>query len=245
MFWDMLSEGACSIGPTPGSRWDGSLKASQDQQPGKITANQGAFLEDIDLWDAAFFGVSPREANSLDPQHRLLMTAAWEALEHAGLDADQLRGSRTGVFVGMCGSDYLHRLTSRGLPQIDAYLGTGNAHGAAVGRFSYFFHWQGPCVAIDTACSSSLTAVHLAARSLRARDCDLALVGGVNLILAPELSINLSQTGMLSRAGRCQTFAASADGFVRGEGCGVVLLKRLSEALSEGDRILCVVRGRR
>ncbi len=242
-FWEMLVHGHCPISQTPKDRWSDSLTATQTKQQGKITSNQGAFLEDVDRWDAAFFGISRREAVSLDPQHRLLLTVAWETLEHAGLDPDQLRGSRTGVFVGMCSSDYLHRLTTRELPQIDAYLGTGNAHAAAVGRLSYLLHWQGPSIAVDTACSSSLTAVHLAARSLRARDCDLALVGGVNLILSPELSINLSQAGMLSPTGRCHTFSSDADGFVRGEGCGVLLLKRLSDARADGDRILCLLRG--
>ncbi len=242
-FWDMLQRGHCPISHTPAERWSDLLTATEEKQQGKITANQGAFLDAVDMWDATFFGISRREAVSLDPQHRLLMTVTWEALEHAGLDPDRLRGSRTGVFVGICSSDYLHHLAKRDLRQIDAYLGTGNAHGAAVGRLSYFLNWQGPCVAVDTACSSSLTCVHLAARSLRARDCDMALVGGVNLIFSPELSINLSQAGMLSATGRCQTFSSQADGFVRGEGCGVLLLKRLSEAQAAGDRILCLLRG--
>ncbi len=239
----MLVDGECPITQAPADRWSPALASTHEKEPGKITANQGAFLEDIDKWDGAFFGISRREATSLDPQHRLLMTVAWEALEHAGLDPDQLRGSRSGIFVGMCSSDYLHLLTSRELPQIDAYLGTGNAHGAAVGRLSYYLNWQGPSIAVDTACSSSLVAVHLAVRSLRAGDCDLALVGGINLMLSPELSVNLSQAGMLSSTGRCRTFSSEADGFVRGEGCGVVLLKRLSDAERDGDRIVCVVRG--
>ena len=243
-FWDMLQRGHCPISDTPAERWSDSLTATEDKQQGKITANQGAFLDAIDhvgRLRSSVFRVA-RPCRSI-PQHRLLMTVTWEALEHAGLDPDQLRGSRTGVFVGMCSSDYLHHLAKRDLRQIDAYLGTGNAHGAAVGRLSYFLNWQGPCVAVDTACSSSLTCVHLAARSLRARDCDMALVGGVNLIFSPELSINLSQAGMLSATGRCQTFSSRGGRFVRGEGCGVLLLKRLSEAQAAGDRILCLLRG--
>ena len=242
-FWDLLQQGSCPIRMTPNDRWSDSFRANRDKEPGHITANQGAFLDEIDLWDAAFFGVSPREAASLDPQQRLLLTTTWEALEHAGISADRLRGSRTGVFIGICGSDYLYRLTTRDLIQIDAYLGTGNAHGTAAGRLSYFFNWHGPSMAIDTACSSSLVAVHMAARSLRAGDCDLAVVGGVNLMLTPELSITLSQSGMLSPTGRCHAFAAEADGFVRGEGCGVVLLKRLSQARADGDSIYAVLRG--
>ena len=145
-FWDLLQQGGCPIRPTPTQRWSEALTATADKEPGKITANQGAFLDDVDQWDAAFFGISPREAVSLDPQQRLLLTVTWEALEHAGIDPDQLRGSRTGVFIGMCSNDYLHHLTKRDVTQIDAYLGTGNAHGAAAGRLSYFFNWQGPSV---------------------------------------------------------------------------------------------------
>ncbi|MHB8974801.1 MAG: type I polyketide synthase, partial [Pirellulaceae bacterium] len=242
-FWDLLQRGHCPIRSTPQARWDETLLARREKELGKITANQGGFLDDVDLWDASFFGVSPREAASLDPQQRLLLSITWEALEHAGIDPDHLRGSRTGVFIGICSNDYLHRLTTRDISHIDAYLGTGNAHGAAAGRLSYYFNWQGPSTAVDTACSSSLVAVHLAARSLRSGDCDMAVVGGVNLMLTPELSINLSQAGMLSPTGRCQAFAAEADGFVRGEGCGVVLLKRLSDAQAAGDTVLCLLRG--
>lgn len=242
-FWDLLRHGRCAVAETPADRWETSLGASLDKEPGKITANCGAFLDSVDRFDAAFFGITRREAATLDPQHRLLLEVAWETLEHAALDPDRLRGSRTGVFVGMCSNDYLYRLTRRDRETIDAYLGTGNAHSAAAGRLSYFMNWQGPSMAVDTACSSSLVALHLAARSLRYGDCDMALVAGVNLILTPELSINLSQAGMLSPTGLCHTFSAAADGFVRGEGCGAVLLKRLSRATADGDRILCLVRG--
>ncbi len=242
-FWQLLTEGRCAVIDTPPDRWPASFKASQVKEAGKITGNQGGFLEGIDRFDAAFFGMTRREAESVDPQHRLLLEVAWETLEHAALDPQTLRGSRTGVFAGICSSDYLYRLSKRDQTAIDAYLGTGNAHGTAAGRISYVMNWKGPCVALDTACSSSLTALHLAARSLRIDDCDLALVAGVNLILTPDLSINLSQAGMLSPTGRCHSFTAAADGFVRGEGCGTILLKRLSKAVADGDRIFCVLRG--
>lgn len=242
-FWKLLKDGGCAITETPEDRWDSSLKAGNDKDPGKVTANRGGFLDGVDQFDASFFGIARREAETIDPQQRLLLEVTWETVEHAGLDAGQLRASRTGVFVGICSNDYLHRLTTRDRSSIDAYLGTGNAHGAAAGRLSYFMNWQGPSVAVDTACSSSLTALHLAARSLRYDDCDMALVAGVNVILTPELSVNMSQAGMLSPTGLCQTFDSAADGFVRGEGCGAILLKRLSRAVADGDRILCLVRG--
>jgi acyl transferase domain-containing protein/acyl carrier protein len=239
----LLKEGRCAISQTPTDRWSASLRASAEKEPGKVTANCGAFLDAVDQFDATFFGISPRETESLDPQHRLLLEVAWETLEHAGIDPHQTRDSRTGVFLGICSNDYVSLLGARDRTRIDAYLGTGNAHSTAAGRLSYFMHWQGPSVAIDTACSSSLTALHMAVRSLRYGDCDMALVAGVNLILAPELSITLSQAGMLSPTGLCRTFDASADGFVRGEGCGALLLKRLSRAQADGDRIVCLVRG--
>ncbi len=242
-FWELLQRGTCAITDTPPDRWDSSLKADCDKQPGRVTANRGGFLDQIGRFDASFFGISRREAESIDPQQMLLLEVTWETVEHAGLDANQLRGSRTGVFVGICSNDYLHRLSTLDRSRINAYLGTGNAHGVAAGRLSYFMNWQGPSVAVDTACSSSLTALHLAARSLRYDDCDMALVAGVNVILAPDLSVTLSQAGMLSPTGLCHTFDAAADGFVRGEGCGAILLKRLSRAVADGDRIFCLLRG--
>ena len=166
-FWKLLRQGHCPIRVTPHERWSESLLASREKEPGRITANQGAFLDDVDRWDAAFFGISPREAASLDPQQRLLLTVTWEALEQAGLNPDRLRESRTGVFLGMCGSDYLHRLAGATRHRSMPISGLEMAHGAAAGRLSYFFHWHGPSTAIDTACSSSLVAIHFAARKLR------------------------------------------------------------------------------
>lgn len=241
-YWNMLSQGR-RVELRTGNRWSESLTAEREKQAGRITANRGSFLDQIDQFDTGFFGISGREAAMLDPQQRLLLEVAWETFENAAIDPWQCRGGRVGAFVGICSNDYLHRLTDRPYETIDTYLSTGNSHGAAAGRLSYFMDWRGPAVAVDTACSSSLTALHLAARSLRYGDCDLAMVMGVNVILAPELSISLSQAGMLSPTGRCHTFSDAADGFARGEGCGGILLKRLSRAIEDKDRILCLVRG--
>lgn len=241
-FWDLLNEGR-AVDTVAGDRWDESLRADREKQAGHITSNRAGWLDAIDQFDATFFGISGREAASLDPQQRLLLEIAWETFENAGIVPQSSRGQRVGAFVGICSNDYLHRLTRRGMNSIDTYLSTGNAHGAAAGRLSYVMDWRGPSVAIDTACSSSLTALHLASRSLRYGDCDMAIAMGVNVILAPELSVSFSQAGMLSPTGRCHTFSSNADGFVRGEGCGAVLLKRLRDAIRDGDTIHCVVRG--
>jgi acyl transferase domain-containing protein/acyl carrier protein len=241
-FWQLLNNGNAAE-THAGDRWTDELRADQEKQLGRITANRTSWLDQIDQFDAAFFGISGREAATLDPQQRLLLEIAWETFEHAGIAPHSCRGRRVGAFVGMCSNDYLHRLTRREPESIDTYMSTGNAHGAAAGRLSYVMDWRGPSLAIDTACSSSLTAVHLATRSLRYGDCDLAIAMGVNVILAPELSISLSQAGMLSPTGRCHAFSSAADGFVRGEGCGAVLLKRLSDAIRDNDTIHCVIRG--
>ncbi|MEM8865580.1 MAG: polyketide synthase, partial [Planctomycetota bacterium] len=243
-YWRLLQSKAIGIVPTPVDRWDADVySADEAKQPGKITSALAGFLDRVDTFDPQFFGISSREAASLDPQHRLLFEVAWETLEQAAINPDRLRGKRAGVFVGLCSNDYLHLLCERDQQQIDAYLGTGNAHSSAAGRLSYFLDWRGPAIAVDTACSSSLTAIHYAAQSIRAGECDLALAGGVNLMLTPELSINLSQASMLSPLGVSRAFCRGGDGFVRGEGCGLVLLKRLSHAVADGDRVLCVLRG--
>ena len=241
-FWKMLSAGR-QVETSSGGRWSDELTAEHEKQTGRIRGNRAGFLSEIDQFDTGFFGISGREAAMLDPQQRLLLEVAWETMEHANIDPMSCRGKRVGAFVGICSNDYLHRLVERPYVTMDTYLSTGNAHGAAAGRLSYFMDWRGPSVAIDTACSSSLTALHMAARSLRYGDCEMAMVMGVNVILAPELSISLSQAGMLSPTGRCHSFSSAADGFARGEGCGAVLLKRLSKATEDDDQILCVVRG--
>jgi acyl transferase domain-containing protein/aryl carrier-like protein len=243
-FWRLLRDGVDAVVEVPADRWDaGALFDPDPEAPGKSYSRWGGFLSGVDRFDAPFFGISPREAVSMDPQQRLLLEVAWEALEHAGLPPDRLARSRTGVFVGISGNDYASLpLRAGGAAGIDAYFGTGSSTSAAAGRLSYVLGLQGPSMAVDTACSSSLVAVHLACQSLRAGECDLALAGGVNLILTPEAHINLSRARMLAADGRCKTFDATADGYVRGEGCGLVVLKPLSAALAAGDPVLAVIR---
>ena len=205
----------------------------------------GYLREDVAAFDPMFFGTAPREAASMDPQQRLALECAWEALEDAGINPRGLEGSRSGVFVGVAATDWSN-LQLRGVPTHDvvhSHFAAGVGHSMVSGRISYVLGLQGPSISIDTACSSSLVAVHLACQSLRNRECDLALAGGVNLILAPDFTIAFQQSRMLSGDGRCRTFDADATGFSRGEGCGVVVLKRLSDALRDGDRVLAVVKG--
>ena len=244
-FWDLLSRGIDATSEIPPDRWNANAFFDADPAAvGKIYSRRGAFISDIDAFDAEFFGVSPREARSMDPQHRLLLEVTWEAIEHAGVAPTELAGSRTGVFVGITVNDYLQLMAATGhASSIDQYAHHGNVLNAAAGRLSFALGLQGPSLAVDTACSSSLVAAHLACQSLRARDCDLALVGGVNLILSPVTSVRLARGRMLARDGRCKTFDAAADGYARGEGCGVIVLKRLSAAVADGDRVLAVIRG--
>jgi acyl transferase domain-containing protein/SAM-dependent methyltransferase len=201
----------------------------------------GAFLENVDGFDPRFFGISPREATTMDPQQRLLLEVAWEALENAGQQPDRLNGEG-GIFIALSNSDY-GRLVMGQRDEIDAYSSTGSNFSVASGRLSYFLGFEGPSFVIDSACSGSLVAVHLACQSLRAGECRVALAGGVNLILTPEININFSKSRMMAMDGRCKTFDASADGYVRGEGCGLVVLKRLSDAIANGDTILAMIRG--
>jgi acyl transferase domain-containing protein/acyl-CoA synthetase (AMP-forming)/AMP-acid ligase II len=244
-FRALLRAGREGLSDVPSDRWDPD--ALHDPEPGvagKIVTRRGGFVEGVDLFDASFFGISPREASSADPQQRFLLEVAWEALEHAGQDPHRLAGTSTGIFVGVGTADYSYlQLTSGEIDAVGAYFGTGNAHSVAANRLSYTLDLRGPSVAVDTACSSSLVALHLAAESVRSGESDLALAGGVNLILTPHLSVALSQAGMLSPEGQCKTFDAAADGYVRGEGCGVLVLKRLSDAVRDEDRVLAVVRG--
>ena len=242
-FWKLLETGGDAIGPIPVERWGMTLQRDSDQATRcRRPIECGGFLEQIDQFDAALFGINAREAEEMDPQQRLLLHVAWEALEHAGLSVDALAGNATGVFVGVSGNEYAHlQSTCQHGPNI--YRATGNSLAVIANRLSFLFDWQGPSMAVDTACSSSLVAVHQAVTSLRRGECNLALAGGVSLIVSPDATASLSQAGMLSSTGRCRTFSSEADGFVRGEGCGVVLLKRLSDAERDGDRIVCVVRG--
>ncbi|MFI6230388.1 SDR family NAD(P)-dependent oxidoreductase [Micromonospora echinospora] len=244
-FWDVLSQGVETVGVVPADRWDADGFFDPDPDaPGKSYTRAGHFVAGVDGFDAGFFGVSPREAVSLDPQQRLLLEVAWEALEHAGQVPDQLAGTRTGVFVGLISNEYMQLQLKLGDPTIiDTYYGTGGIGSAVAGRLSYLLGLHGPSLMVDTACSSSLVAVHLACRSLRSGESDLALAAGVNLMIIPESHIFLSRARALSPDGRCKTFDASADGYGRGEGCGVVVLKRLSDAQRDGDRVLAVIRG--
>ncbi|NTX01461.1 type I polyketide synthase [Myxococcus sp. CA040A] len=242
-FRELLASGRDAVRDVPVERWD--AEALHDPDPdaqGALTARKGCFIDQPDQFDAAFFGISPREAARMDPQQRLLLEVSWEALERAGVAPDSLMGSATGVMVGVASHDYFEMST--GAPEsIDAYTGSGTALSVAAGRLSYVLGLRGPALSVDTACSSSLVAVHLACQSLRLGECNLALAGGVSLMLAPILAMIESRTRMLAPDGRCKTFDASADGVVRGEGCGVVVLERLSDAQRAGHRILAVIRG--
>jgi len=244
-FWHLLRNGVDTIGEIPSDRWNADDYYDPDPEAsGRMYTRKGAFLDRVDGFDPQFFGIAPREAVQMDPQQRLLLEVAWEALERAGQAPDGLTGSSTGVFVGMTASDYSHLQTRSGDPgAIDTYFGSGVANSIAAGRISYVLGLSGPSMVVDTACSSSLVAVHLAARSLRSGECRMALAGGVLLILAPDGHIVSSRGRMLSPDGRCKTFDAGADGYARGEGCGIVVLKRLSDAQADGDRVLALVRG--
>ncbi len=241
-FWDLLVQGRNAISRIPADRWDADAFYHPDPlTPGRMTTKWGGFVPDVAGFDAEFFGITPREAAAMDPQQRMLLEVSHEALEHAGIPSDSLSGTRTGVMMGVYFNEYQSMLAAS--PEnVDAYSGTGNAHSITVGRISYLLGLRGPAVAVDTACSSSLVAVHLACQSLRLRETDLALAGGVSITLRPETQIAISAWGLLSPQGRCATFDAAADGFVRGEGAGVVVLKRLTDAVRDGDRVLAVVR---
>ena len=225
-FWQLLREGKDAI--SQGDRWK--------------NVGWGGFIDHVDRFDAQFFGITPREAQSIDPQQRLLLEVSWSALENAAMANKNLAGSNTGVFIGISSNDY-SQLRSHYGSEVDAYLGTGNAHSIAANRLSYLLDLKGPSLAVDTACSSSLVALHLACQSLKTGECNQAIAGGVNLILSPELSQTFELAGMMAEDGRCKTFDGAADGYVRGEGCGVVILKREADARKDGDRILAVIKG--
>ncbi|MBS2548527.1 aminotransferase class I/II-fold pyridoxal phosphate-dependent enzyme [Catenulispora sp. NL8] len=233
-YWKLLLDGRCAIGEVPRERWD------PETVPG--TSGVGGFLDRIDEFDARFFGISAREASRMDPQQRLLLETAWTAVEDAGMAPGSLAGTRTGVFVGISSHDY-YQLQMGDTSAADMHAAIGNAQSVAANRISYVLDLHGPSIAVDTACSSSLVAVHAACRSLRETECSLALVGGVNLMLTPQLTAAFTQAGMLSGEGVCRTFDDAADGYVRGEGVAVVCLKPLSAALADGDRIHAVIKG--
>jgi myxalamid-type polyketide synthase MxaB len=243
-FWDLLAGSGDAITEIPGDRWDVDTYFDPDPDaPGKMYTRWGGFINQIDKFSPAFFGIAPREAVSIDPQQRLLLEIAWRALENADLAPEKLVSRRVGVFVGVGATDYGELGVMQGTAAIDAYNGTGSSNSVVAGRLSYFLGVRGPSLAVDTACSSSLAALHLAVQSLRTGESDVCLVGGVNLMMSPDSLVTLCKARMLSPDGRCKTFDASANGYVRGEGCGVLVLKRKSDALAEGDNILGLVRG--
>ncbi len=244
-YWDLLRAGVDAVGPVPPDRWDADAYYAEDPEAGwKMMVREGGFLsQPITGFDSEFFGLSPREANYVDPQQRLMLEVSWEALEDAGIAPGSLAGSDTGVYVGFLSSDYgrvpFKAVMTRDLP----YMGTGNELSFSAGRVSYVLGLQGPSMVVATACSSALVSAHLACQALRQGECSLALAGGVNLIIRPDSNIVLSKMRALAPDGRSKTFDASANGYGRGEGCGVLVLKRLSDAQRDKDRILAVIRG--
>ncbi|HUN35462.1 MAG TPA: type I polyketide synthase, partial [Trebonia sp.] len=235
--WRLLAEGRDAVTERP----PGRRELFDPDERGDAASCQGGFLADVTGFDAEFFGVPAREADVMDPQHRLLLEVAWEALEHAGMPPDRLAGTATGVFAGLSYAEYMERL-SGGPQELEGAI-LANGPSVAAGRLSYLLGLTGPSMVVDTACSSSLVAVHLACQALRTGECDTALAGGVSLMLSPRITRSFERVGMLSGSGRCRAFDAAADGFVRGEGCGLVVLRRLADALTDDSRILAVLRG--
>ncbi|CAH9066788.1 D-alanine--D-alanyl carrier protein ligase [Pseudoalteromonas sp. CIP111854] len=244
-FWELLSQGKDAVREVPSSRWNNdSFYHPQPATPGKTNTRWAGFVDDIDMFDPAFFGISPTEAVEIDPQQRLLLETSWRLFEGAGLTREQLKGSDTGVFIGVSTNDYLYMKIKLmpGMDSFNAYSGLGNANSITANRISYLFDLKGPSMAIDTACSSSLTALHLAAQSVNNGECRQAIAGGVNALISPGPTISLSQFGMMAPDGRCKTFDSSADGYVRAEGCALVMLKSKADALQAGDKVLGYIR---
>ncbi|WP_156687792.1 type I polyketide synthase [Mycobacterium sp. Marseille-P9652] len=244
-FWDALRHGRDTLSEVPQDRWDVDEFYDPDPDaPGKIVQRRAGFIEDATGFDAPFFGLSKRETMLIDPQHRILLETAWQAVEHSGTAPSALANTRTGVFMGLGTHDYLGLISEQlSYEEIEAYVAIGTSAAAGAGRISYGLGLQGPAVTVDTACSSSLVAVHQACQALRFGECDLALAGGVNVLLSAKTAMTFSHAHMLAPDGRCKTFDAAADGYVRGEGCGVIVIKRLKDAIRDGDRIRAVIRG--
>jgi acyl transferase domain-containing protein/acyl carrier protein len=232
-----------AITEVPKERWDiDAIFDTNLSAPGKTYSRWGGFLKDLEQFDARFFGISPREAAHVDPRQRLILETSWEALEDAGIPPLSLAGSKTGVFVSTLADDYGQFIFSD-THRVESYSGTGTAHSIIANRLSYFYDFHGPSLTLDTACSGSLVALHLATQSLQRQETNLVLVGGVNVILTPNSTIFFSRAGALSKTGRCKAFSADADGFVRSEGAGIIVIKRLDDAIRSGDRIYAVIRG--
>ncbi|MFE1897177.1 beta-ketoacyl synthase N-terminal-like domain-containing protein [Streptomyces yangpuensis] len=232
-YWQVLASGTDAVRPIPQSR-RAPFGEAWDEVP-----HRGGFLDEVLEFDAPFFGVAPREGRSLDPQHRLLLEVVWEALDDAGIPAARAAAAATGLYVGITGQDY--REWMRDGP--DSYWATGNGHCFSAGRLAHTLGLTGPAMAVDTACSSSLVTVHLARQALRSGECDIAVAGGVNLVLSPHGTALAARTGALSPDGVCRPFDARANGFTRSEGCGIVVLKRLADAVRDGDRVHAVIHG--
>src|SRR5690242_16078224 len=241
--WDALLRGEDFVTEIPRDRWDAEEYYDPEPGvPGRSVSKWGAFLDDVAAFDAAFFGITERQATAIDPQHRVLLETAWEAVERSGLNPATLAGSQTGVFMGLTHNDYAYLAAdTRALE--GPYGFTGTSFSLASGRIAYALGVHGPAVTVDTACSSGLSAIHMACRSLENGESDLALAGGVSVLLEPRKGAGGSAAGMLSPTGRCHAFDVAADGFVSAEGCAVVMLKRLDDALADGDQILAVIRG--
>lgn len=241
-FWELLIENKIAIEKTPASRWSIKEYYSGKNEPGKISSPDGGFIDNIKNFDPLFFRISPKEAIEMDPQQRILMEVAWEAIENSGTSPKFIKNTDVGVFIGIRSSEYHNLCCREDKNNTNIYTATGSQLSAASGRLSYFFGFNGPSLSIDTACSSSMTALHYACESIKNNDSESAIVGGVNVMLSPESSVATSQGYMLSPSGLCKTFSETADGYVRSEGCVVLFLKSLEKAQNEGDQILAVVK---
>ncbi|NBM17276.1 type I polyketide synthase [Streptomyces sp. GC420] len=241
-YWDLLMRGADGVGEVPGLRWDAKEFHSTAGEEGRTNTTEGGFITDPDAFDHEFFTISPREAAAMDPQQRLLLQSAWRAVEDSGISPRKLAGTPTGVFVGIMGNEWA-QLHLTDYDNVTAQVGSGNGYCMTANRISYHLDLKGPSLAVDTACSSSLVAAHLAGNALLSGECDHALVGGVNIALTPALSIFYTQAGLSAPDGRCKPFSSEADGIGRGEGVGVIVLRRLSDAIADGQRVYAVIRG--